>query len=92
MSKITYFAKDGSFGSAKGLECIDTTHWTEKDWERVEYASDNKRIQVAKRIARKYGPKTHEIKNWTKLDWEEYEWELAQMKKEQGKKKKKKKK
>jgi hypothetical protein len=32
----TFFSKDGSHGDAAGLIVIDTTNWTEKDWDYVD--------------------------------------------------------
>jgi hypothetical protein len=47
----TYFASDGSFGSADGLEIVDTSDWTEQDWEMIENASDSERPALAQHIA-----------------------------------------
>ena len=51
MKKDTfYFATDGSYGHADGLVLADTGRWTEKDWELIENASDDERVQVAREI------------------------------------------
>lgn len=46
-----YFAEDGSFGSATGIEILDTSGWTEADWERIDTARDDSRALVARMIA-----------------------------------------
>jgi dihydrodipicolinate reductase len=48
---MTYFAMDGDYGFAHGLVVIDTSGWTEKDWDRIENATDDDRIVVALNIA-----------------------------------------
>lgn len=49
-----YFATDGSYGSADSMEVLDTTKWTEADWEEIFEAYDHNRVEVALEIARKY--------------------------------------
>jgi hypothetical protein len=49
----TYFAKDGSYGRSSGMIVVDTTGWTEADWEEVENAYDDERVSVADAIHRK---------------------------------------
>lgn len=51
----TYFAGDGSFGSADGMVIIDTRAWSEDDWTEIEYASENLRTRVAVEIAIRNG-------------------------------------
>lgn len=51
---MTYFAMDGNYGSAHGLVVIDTSGWTDKDWDRVESATDDDRFIVAVAIAEEY--------------------------------------
>lgn len=43
----TYFAKDGSYGKSLGMIVVDTAEWTEEDWEQVENAYDDERVEVA---------------------------------------------
>ena len=43
----TYFASDGSYGDADDLITIDTSGWTEADWEKIEEASDSDRGAIA---------------------------------------------
>lgn len=50
---LHYFAEDGSYGDASNLEVIDTSDWTEEEWEMVEEASDSNRSYVAAYIANK---------------------------------------
>ena len=46
MSK-SYFTPDGTYGDATDVAVIDTTNWTESDWERVEECSDSDRRDIA---------------------------------------------
>jgi len=50
----TYFATDGSYGTAHNLEVIDTSEWTDEDWAEVENATDDTRADTASAIARRY--------------------------------------
>jgi hypothetical protein len=50
----TYFATDGSFGTAQNLEVIDTSEWTDEDWAEVENATDEQRAGTASAIANRY--------------------------------------
>ena len=50
----TYFAGDGSVGSASELVVVDTTAWTEHDWELIETASDAERVYVAREIGERH--------------------------------------
>lgn len=47
---VTFFSRDGSYGNAAGLTMLDTYHWSDSDWERVEQATDNERLSVALRV------------------------------------------
>lgn len=47
----TYFAEDGSYGDAERLVVMDTSDWTDEDWEKIEEASDWERPTVAQDIA-----------------------------------------
>lgn len=51
--KLAYFAEDGSYGNAVGLEVIDTAKWTAGDWHKIGNASDSERLPLAKAIDRK---------------------------------------
>lgn len=51
---LHYFAADGSFGEANGLEVIDTTKWTDFDWENLEETPEESRAATAKIINNKY--------------------------------------
>lgn len=48
--QMTYFAEDGSFGSADGMVILDTSKWSAVDWERVEQAGDDLRSTAAQAI------------------------------------------
>lgn len=51
----TYFANDGSFGSATGMVVIDTRAWSDEDWTEVENATDDVRVRVAVEVAIRNG-------------------------------------
>ena len=46
----SYFAEDGSYGSAGQLAVIDTSDWDDHDWQLIESASDDERVYVAREI------------------------------------------
>jgi hypothetical protein len=48
---VTYFAMDGNYGDSHGMVTIDTSTWSQEDWDRIEMASDYDRIVVALNIA-----------------------------------------
>jgi len=47
----TYFAMDGNYGDAHGTIIIDTSTWSQENWDAIEMASDYDRIVVALEIA-----------------------------------------
>jgi len=49
-----YFASDGSYGTAEELTILDTTKWTDEDWELIDFATDMERSDVAQKIWQKY--------------------------------------
>lgn len=51
---LHYFATDGNYGSAEGYVVMETTHWSELDWEIIESASDEYRPIVARLITESY--------------------------------------
>lgn len=51
---LHYFAGDGNYGSADGYVVMETTHWSELDWEIIESASDEYRPIVARLITESY--------------------------------------
>ena len=57
---LSYFAADGSYGSAAGYVVMETTWWTDIDWQIIEEASDNERPFVARLITESYEPDAHE--------------------------------
>jgi len=46
----TYFAVDGSYGNGVDILVVDTSTWTEADWDAVDEASDSERIEVARNL------------------------------------------
>ena len=47
----TYFAKDGSYGDASGLEIVDTSDWTQEDWDYLESTPETAQPAMARHIA-----------------------------------------
>jgi len=47
----TYFAADGNYGEADELVVVDTTLWSDEDWNEIEEASDSDRPDIAKTIS-----------------------------------------
>mgnify|MGYP006297109677 CR=1 FL=1 len=55
--KLThYFAADGSYGDAD-LVIIDTSEWTQDEWDIVENATDAERMVIAWQLSN--GPDSH---------------------------------
>lgn len=52
---ISYFGSDGNYGDAVGIVVVDTSTWTEDDWDAIESAPDYRRAVTALSIA-----KTHD--------------------------------
>jgi hypothetical protein len=46
-----YFASDGSFGDANGMTIVDTSLFTDEDWETIDECYDWERPAMAERIA-----------------------------------------
>ena len=51
-AEITFFATDGSYGDAVGLEIIDTTNWTDEQTIEVIQAHPDERQGMASRSVR----------------------------------------
>ena len=49
---VHYFAKDGSYGHAEGIEIIETEKWTEDDWDLIAETADSARAEFAVDITR----------------------------------------
>jgi hypothetical protein len=49
---LHYFAVDGNYGSADGIVIVDTSDWSEDDWEAIEMAGDSDRASVAYALAK----------------------------------------
>lgn len=44
-----YFTSDGAYGLADDYTTvIDTSGWSDEDWEQIENCSDSKRFELAK--------------------------------------------
>ena len=57
---LSYFSPDGNYGSAEGYVVMETTWWTDIDWEIIEEASDEHRPMVARLITESYEPDANE--------------------------------
>lgn len=53
---LSYFATDGNYGSADGILVLETTGWSELDWQMVDGVSDWHRPAVARLITESYEP------------------------------------
>lgn len=53
---LSYFAQDGNYGSADGILVLETTGWSELDWQMIEEVSDEHRPAVARLIVESYEP------------------------------------
>lgn len=51
MAGLTYFVEDGSYGNAQSLVVVDTSEFTEDDWEIIENESYWNRPRAAEHIA-----------------------------------------
>jgi hypothetical protein len=51
ITSITYFAKDGNYGDAAGVTIIDTSDWTDTDFEMLDGVSDEERPLAARTIS-----------------------------------------
>lgn len=49
---VHYFAVDGSYGHAEGIEIIETEKWTEDDWDLIAETADSERAAFARDITR----------------------------------------
>jgi hypothetical protein len=52
-STKSYFAIDGSYGSAWGLVVVDTQKWTEPMWQMLDSVSDETRPELAEHFVDK---------------------------------------
>jgi hypothetical protein len=48
---VHYFATDGSYGHADGINLIETDKWVESDWQLIEETPENLRAAFALDIA-----------------------------------------
>jgi hypothetical protein len=45
-----YFSHDGSYGSMSKTSLIDTSSWTQEQWDEIETCSDSERLELAKKF------------------------------------------
>ena len=48
----TYFALDGNYGTADGMVVVDTSGWTEEDWQAIDEVGDSDRASLALALAK----------------------------------------
>lgn len=53
---LGYFAKDGNYGDASGMMVLETTHWSDLDWQILDAAKDEDRPVVARLLTESYEP------------------------------------
>lgn len=46
-----YFATDGNYGDSAGMVLLDTSDWTDEQWDEIEEASDYDRVNVAIKLS-----------------------------------------
>lgn len=46
----TYFASDGSYGDAENMVVLDTSNWTNSEFEILDWAQDEERAELAVEI------------------------------------------
>jgi hypothetical protein len=46
-----YFATDGNYGNAENLIIIDTTDWTEDEWDIIDQSPENDRTKIAQQLS-----------------------------------------
>lgn len=51
MPALTYFAADGSYGGANDLVIVDTSSWSQDEWDIVDETPDSARANVAWQLA-----------------------------------------
>jgi hypothetical protein len=57
LAGLTYFATDGSYGDASDLAIVDTSEFTEEDWEAIEAEHDWHKPGTAEAIAKRIAAK-----------------------------------
>jgi len=51
VTSLTYFATDGNYGDAAGLTVVDTSDWTDSDFQMLDGVSDWQRVLAAQTIS-----------------------------------------
>lgn len=51
LSTKHYFSPDGNYGDCDGLVVLDTSNFTDEDWELLSYVRDNERARFALALA-----------------------------------------
>jgi hypothetical protein len=55
MAQMYFFTPDGDHGEAEGGCIIDTSKWTEEEWDLVTYSPDDHRCKIAALIEKANG-------------------------------------
>jgi hypothetical protein len=74
---LSYFAEDGSYGGASGLLVLETTHWSELDWQLIDMARDEARPTVARILTESYEPGANQELLRKKLE-EDYGFDFSE--------------
>jgi hypothetical protein len=74
---LSYFAEDGSYGDASGLLVLETTHWSELDWQLIDMARDEARPTVARILTESYEPGANQELLRKKLE-EDYGFDFSE--------------
>ena len=53
--QVHYFATDGNYGDATDILIADTSSWTRTEWDAIEEATGNDRVEIARAICERKG-------------------------------------
>lgn len=48
---LTYFTADGNYGDAKDITIIDTSSWSQTDWDHIKAEGVANRVFIARMIS-----------------------------------------
>lgn len=74
---LSYFAEDGNYGDASGILVMETTHFSELDWQMLDECSDSQRTSVARLIVESYEPDADQAFIRKKLE-EDYGFDFSE--------------
>jgi hypothetical protein len=67
---LSYFTEDGSYGNADGILVMDTTVWSDLDWEIIDRVLGSERSRVARLLAESYEQDADQVFIRNKLETE----------------------